>query len=464
MSVALGQKVGQRQGPAHGLVMTARMRETLRVLHMSQVDLERFIVAQVDGNPLLERFDPPAFAGDGPMCAEAWGPDDATLRVQAGPMSIRERLLRQMMRAMPDDTDRRIGATLIDELDASGRLTADRADLARRLDVAPERIEAVRQRLMRFDPVGVAAVSLAECFAVQLQEQNRFDPAMAALLANLDMLARRDMTRLRAICGVDAADLADMVAELRALNPRPWIEDLAEPVRTRIPDLIVRCGNNGTWCLVAGQDPSDTVGLNMALAERLGGLRREDERRRVAGWLSGARWLVHALARRQRSLMVVGEHILFRQADFMMRGPEALRPLTMRRVAEDLRLHDSTISRIVANKHVATSFGLFPLKFFFSAVVEGTNNEVRSAEAARAHIRRLIRNESADMVMSDERIVQALHRLGFVLSRRTVVKYREGLGIGSSFERRRLYRSAEKIGTVRRASRMPSDRAVPLLT
>nr|WP_281375046.1 RNA polymerase factor sigma-54 [Gluconacetobacter johannae] len=438
---------------AHGLAMTARMRETLRVLRMSQTDLERFIAAQVDGNPLLERFDPPAYAREGPARAEAGGLDDATLRVPAGPMTIRERLLRQMMRAMPDGADRRIGATLIDELDAAGRLAADRAELARRLNVTPERIEAVRQRLMRFDPVGVAAMSLAECFAVQLQARNRFDPAMAALLANLDLLARGERSRLRAACGVDADDLAEMIAELRALNPRPWAEDVAEPVQTRIPDLMVQEGPNGTWRVAAAQDLSETVGLNTALTDRLGSLRHEDERKRVAGWLSGARWLVHALARRQHSLMVVGEHILFRQADFMTRGPEALRPLTMRRIADDVRLHDSTISRIVANKHIATPFGLFPLKFFFSAGVEGTDSELRAAGAARAHIRRLIHEESPDAVLSDARIVQALHQIGFALSRRTVVKYREVLGIGSSFERRKTYRAADH----RRTGRVSPD-------
>ncbi|WP_025812309.1 RNA polymerase factor sigma-54 [Komagataeibacter kakiaceti] len=247
MPVALVQKVGHRQG----LAVTARMRETLRILQLSHADLERFVAAQVDDNPFLEWSDTPRTA-EWRMTGPAEG--DMTARIPAHAPGVRERLLRHLSLSLKDATDRRLGVMLVDALDDSGRLGVDVPVLARKAGVACARVEAVRQCMMRLDPVGVGATSLVECLTVQLRERGRYDPAMEALLANLPLLVKRDMARLRAVCGVDADDLADMIDELRRLNPRPGEEDSAPPLSARLPDLVVMRLTGGGWHVMTGEE------------------------------------------------------------------------------------------------------------------------------------------------------------------------------------------------------------------
>lgn len=435
MPVALVQKVGQRQR----LAITARMRETLRILRLSHTDLEAFVAAQVDDNPFLEWPDTPRVAE---WRAMASGDADRMARIPAHAPTVRERLLRDLALSLEDATDRRVGAMLVDGLDDAGRLGVDVSVLARRAGVAPARVEAVRQRMMRLDPVGVGARSLAECLEVQLRERGRYDPAMEALLAHLPLLARRDMARLRAACGVDADDLADMIDELRRLNPRPGEDDSAPPPSARLPDLVVMRLTGGGWHVMAGDEGRTAASLNTTLLDRCRvqpAREGEDAQARMAEWISNARWLTHTLQRRKRSLLLVGQHIMFRQEAFLEQGPQGLRPLSMKRIAQDVRLHESTVSRLVANKHIVTPCGLYPLKFFFTAALGAEDGTTRAAAAARAHVSRLVQNETAGSVLSDAGIVAALGQCGFSVSRRTIVKYRRMLGIPSSFQRRRDY-------------------------
>jgi RNA polymerase sigma-54 factor len=358
--------------------------------------------------------------------------------------TLADHLAEQMTLAISDPAGRMIGQYLIDMVDEAGYLAGDLATVAEKLGAPLETVEAVLAVLQTFDPSGVCARTLSECLAIQLKDRNRFDPAMQALVDNLDLLAKRDLAALRRLCGVNDEDLADMIAEIRNLNPKPGLAFGSTLVQPIVPDVMVRAAPDGTWQVELNSDTLPKVLISQRYyAEVSKGTRSDKEKSYLADCLQTATWLVRALDQRAKTILKVSSEIVRQQDAFFAKGVQYLRPLNLKTVADAIGMHESTVSRVTANKYMATARGIFELKYFFtSSIAASDGGEAHSAEAVRHRIRQLIDAETAPDVLSDDTIVEKLREAGVDIARRTVAKYREAMRIPSSVQRRREKQAA----------------------
>ena len=490
--MALGPRLELRQ--TQTLVITPQLRQAIKLLHCNNVESASFVAEEIERNPLLEAdeggaagpapeapapdqtplrpaesADLTALVGGGALAAPGAAPLDAdfsnsydsggagdgvmpmgrggatdfssserTLEDLAEqPPSLRDDLAQQVRLAFADPRERMIGLHLIALLDGAGRLAAEPMLLAATLNCPLATVEAVRARMMRFEPAGLFARSLRECLAAQLAERDRLDPAMAMLLENLDLLARRELPRLREICGVDAEDLAEMIAEIRALDPKPGARGNAEPIRPLVPDVLVSAAPDGGWQVELNPQTLPRVLVNHRFHARVLAGAKPQERAWLTERMQSATWLARTLEQRAETILKVAAEIVRRQDGFLRHGIAHLRPLILRDIAAAVEMHESTVSRVAANKALSCPRGLFELKYFFTTAIGGTDGESHSSETVRHRIRALIAAESAADVLSDDAIVAALRREGVDIARRTVAKYREALRIPNSVQRKR---------------------------
>jgi RNA polymerase sigma-54 factor len=496
--MALGPRLDLRQ--TQTLVMTPQLRQAIKLLQYSNIEVASFIEEELERNPLLERdesaelpttdraapdqaperisetVDTAQFAQADTLPSETAAPLDADMGdtydaggvadgapilpgtsghgsgagggdfdtdersiddVAGERQSLRDYLGEQLRLSFGDPVDRLIGAHLIALLCPAGRLTADPVAIAAAMAIPLERVEAVRARMMRFDPVGLFARDLKECLAAQLAERNRLDPAMQALLDNLDLLARRELRRLSTICGVDAEDLTDMIAEIRCLDPKPAANYDSSPPQLVVPDVLMRAAPDESWIIELNPDTMPRLLVNERFYARVAPRARKEDRLFLAEHLASANWLVRSLQQRAQTILKVAAEIIRQQDGFMRHGVAHLRPLILRDIAEAVEMHESTVSRVTANKYIATPRGTFELKYFFTTAIQGTGGESHSAEAVRYRIRALIDAETSDEILSDDALVVALRDEGVDIARRTVAKYREALRIPNSVQRRR---------------------------
>ncbi|HEY9539648.1 MAG TPA: RNA polymerase factor sigma-54 [Kiloniellaceae bacterium] len=378
----------------------------------------------------------PAFATRG---AAASGDDEYSLEQRLSErVTLRQHLTEQMQMEIADPTGRAIGVCLIDQLDDNGYLTSDLAELAAQLGCALERIEAVLAVLQGFEPTGIFARSLAECLALQLRERDRYDPAMQTLVENLELLAKGERARLKKICGVDQEDLFEMIAEIKALDPRPALSFEGEVAPPVIPDVLMRPDRQGGWIVELNSETVPRVLVNSDYYAQVSAhVRSKKEREYLNDRLQSANWLVKALHQRATTILKVASEIVRQQDAFFRKGVEHMKPLTLRDIATEIEMHESTVSRVTSNKYIATPRGTFELKYFFTAAIAGANGTAHSAEAVRHRIKLLIEAESGRDVLSDDTIVDLLRKDGVDIARRTVAKYREAMRIPSSVQRRR---------------------------
>jgi RNA polymerase sigma-54 factor len=358
--------------------------------------------------------------------------------------SLAEHLAEQMVLAIANPARRMIGRYLIDTIDEAGYLTGDLGFVAEKLETPLEEVEAVLAILQTFDPPGICARNLTECLAIQLKERNRLDPAMQALLAHLDLLAKRDIAGLRRHCGVSDEDLIEMIAEIRNLDPKPGAAFGSTLVQPIVPDVFVRAAADGGWQVELNTDTLPKVLVNQRYYAQVSKSTRNDkEKAYLADCLQTATWLARALDQRAKTILKVSTEIVRQQDAFLASGVQHLRPLNLKTVADAIGMHESTVSRVTANKYMATPRGIFELKYFFtSAIAAADGGEAHSAEAVRHRIRQLVDGETADDVLSDDTIVEKLRSAGIDIARRTVAKYREAMRIPSSVQRRREKQAA----------------------
>jgi len=494
--MAIAPRLDLRQ--TQTLVMTPQLRQAIKLLQFSNIEVAAFVEEELERNPLLEwdettdlppteraavdQIEPPQPAlqdvadatradtlpseGASPLDAEhaeTYDPGGAgdgmplVGRMEGGGgshsfevddrgiddfadrvVSLREHLGEQLRLNVTDPVDRMIGAHLIALLCPAGRLTADPAAIASAMGLPLERVQAVRARMMRFDPVGLFARTLQECLEAQLADRNRLDPAMQALLNNLDLLARRENRRLMTVCGVDAEDLTDMIAEVRALDPKPAATYDSTAAPLIVPDLLMIQSPDGGWIIELNPATMPRVLVNERFYARVAPGARKEERVFLTERLANANWLVRSLQQRAQTILKVAAEIVRQQDGFLRLGVAHLRPLILRDIAEAVELHESTVSRVTANKYLSTPRGTYELKYFFTTAIQGTNGgDAHSAEAVRYRIRGLIDLEPSADVLSDDAIVTILRREGVDIARRTVAKYREALRIPNSVQRRR---------------------------
>jgi RNA polymerase sigma-54 factor len=353
--------------------------------------------------------------------------------------TLREHLEAQLHLDIADPTERIIGLQIIDMLDPAGYVAGDLAQLAERLSCPLALVEQTLAKLQQFEPCGVFARNLAECLALQLKERDRLDPAMQTLLQHLDLLARHDRNQLMKLCGVDAEDLADMVTEIRALDPKPGLSFETVEVETVIPDILVSRRADGSWSVELNTDTLPRLLVNQQYHTLVSTkAQSKAERDYLSDRLAAANWLVKTLHQRATTILKVASEIVRQQENFLLHGIQHLKPMIRRDIAEAIGMHESTVSRVTTNKYMATPRGLFELRYFFSAAIQGANGaESHSAESVRSRIKELVDGEPADEILSDDRLVAILQQQGIDIARRTVAKYRESLRIPSSVQRRR---------------------------
>jgi len=502
--MALGPRLDLRQ--SQSLVMTPQLQQAIKLLALSNLEVEAFIAEEVERNPLLEadREDRDGNDGDGAasddhdsdfegdgddlltadrLMESDGGPDaDAPLDVDyaaetfhhdsvadggpgsdgalgldglgagggfdengpdfdsfaASALSLHDHLMAQAGSVL-DGPDLIIAANIIDQIDEAGYLTARLLDITNRLEVPLARGEDVLRIVQTFDPTGVGARTLGECLALQAKEADRYDPAMARLIDNLDLLALGRLPQLKRICGVDDEDMADMIRELRAYDPKPGLRFGGEPVTSVTPDIFVTARGKG-WAVEINSASLPRLLVNRSYYAELSGATGKDRTSKT--WLNeclaSANWLVKALDQRQRTILKVASELVKQQDAFFRHGVSHLKPLTLRHIAEVIGMHESTVSRVTSNKYLACPRGTFELKYFFTSGIQSADGgEAVSAEAVKSAIRTLIHAEDPKAILSDDTLVDLLSKQGFDIARRTVAKYREALGIGSSVQRRR---------------------------
>ena len=483
------------------LVMTPQLQQAIKLLALSNLEIETYIGEALEANPLLDVGQPgsetddiaadPApearrttlesspvdqligegrasedrpveaphqaadedigrsFAEDGARPASTdWssefrsapGEDAPTFENhQQAPETLMTHLLAQVGTATDDARMAAIARYVIGLLDEAGYLGVSAQEIAESLGLGLDEVTAAIVLVQTFDPTGVGATSLSECIALQAREADRFDPAMERLIGNLDLVAKGEFARLRRICHVDEEDLRDMVAELRRYDPKPGLRFGEDPAAPVVPDVIVTTGRDGGWHIGVNQDTLPRLIVNRSYYTEL---RSTCDDRESRGWLSerltDANWLIKALDQRQKTILKVASEIVRHQDGFLRHGVAHLKPLTLRAVAEAIDMHESTVSRVTSNKYLQCERGLFELKYFFTSGVAAADGEgSASAEAVKAAIRQLIDAEDAHAILSDDTLVDLLRQRGFSLARRTVAKYREAIGLGSSVQRRR---------------------------
>jgi RNA polymerase sigma-54 factor len=499
--MALAAKLQLRQ--SQSIVMTPQLLQSIRLLQFTHAELERFIDEEIERNPLLERAEPQEETGaepagetsagaetdwfaetERPASAETMSekldaslenifPDDPGTNDRLGPdlsaqwksagaaggggpadafnledmaattVTLRDHTAEQIALGFADPVSRLIAGELADALDDAGYLRADTAEIAERLGIDALTVDQVLATCQGFDPPGIFARDLAECLALQLAARDRFDPAMRALVDNLDLLARRDFQALKRICGVDDEDLAEMRDEIRALDPRPGMAFAGGSTDTIVPDVLVKAAGDGSWAVELNPDTLPRVLVDQVYFASVSSHAKDQaERDFLAECLQNANWLTRSLDQRARTILKVSSEIVRQQDAFLMHGVRRLRPLNLRTVADAIGMHDSTVSRVTANKYMLTPRGVFELRYFFTvAIASADGGDAHSSEAVRDRIRRLIEAEKPANVLSDDAIVDILKQDGVDLARRTVAKYREGMNIPSSVQRRREKRA-----------------------
>lgn len=400
-----------------------------------------------------------------PTAYTEWGggasnDDDYNLEAfVAAETTLSDHLAEQLSVAFADPARRMIGQYLIDLVDEAGYLPADLGDAHEKLGTSREDVEAVLAVLQKFDPPGVCARNLSECLAIQLRERDRYDPAMQALVENLDLLAKRDVASLRKICGVDDEDIADMIGEIRHLNPKPGLRFGSAKAQSVVPDVYVRPGPDGGWHVELNSNTLPKVLVNQTYYSQLSKtIRKDGDKSYFTDCLQNATWLVRALDQRARTILKVATEIVRQQDGFFTQGVAHLRPLNLKAVADAIQMHESTVSRVTANKYMATNRGTFELKYFFTAsIASADGGDAHSAEAVRHRIKLLIDAESPAAILSDDTIVERLRGDGIDIARRTVAKYREAMRIPSSVQRRRDKQSM--LGTALTSGSPVTDRS-----
>jgi RNA polymerase sigma-54 factor len=483
--VGLGPSLSIRQ--SQQLVLTPQLTQAIKLLQLSNLELDSFIAEELAKNPLLEATsedDQPEPAsgdfnddGDSGEDVEDPGADNLILgqaeddrpldvdwtsealetdsfadvvtsgggeeafdfdRVEYSAGSLAEHLLGQLHGV--GGIEGNIARVIAETMDESGYLTVPLAEIALATATPLATVEKALAIVQGLEPAGVGARSLAECLALQAVAADRYDPAMARLIDNLELLSKGRTTDLKRICGVDDEDLADMIRELRAYDPKPGTQFSAIAAEDVTPDVFVRKTRAG-YAVELNQATLPRVLVNRRYYQELkSGPQDKKSRAWLGECLQSANWLVKALDQRAGTIVKVVSEIVKRQQGFFDRGVSAMKPMTLREVAEAIEMHESTVSRVTSNKYLLCDRGLYELKYFFGSGVASAEGDGAAAEAVKAAIKELI--DAEDEILSDDAMAGLLKNRGFDVARRTVVKYREAMGIGSSIQRRRLRKIA----------------------
>ncbi len=462
-------------GQSQNLVMTPQLQQAIKLLQLNNHEIAEFIEEEIAQNPLLEKaekdpdqsnsdseapeseIETPREDFDAGSAMSDMGSggntnfdklDDAFENSMSRPETLREHLVEQLHLAFDDARDEMIGALLIDQLDEAGYLRSTPDELIEQLGCSEERLTRLLTKMRGFHPTGIFAQDLKDCLALQLEEKNLLDEPTKILLDNLNMLADHDLKGLAEKCGVNETYLQDMISDIKSLNPKPAGDFDHVVVQTAIPDVLMKKqpkNLGGGWRVELNNDTLPKVLVNNEYyTQVLSTASQKKDKEYLSQQLSSASWLIKALDQRAQTILKVAAEIVEQQDAFFNYGIEFLKPLTLKDIAEVIEMHESTVSRVTNNKFIGTPRGIFELKYFFSTALVSEDGTSHSSTSIQARIQTLINEEDPLKVLSDDKIVDLLKTEGIGLARRTVAKYREGLHIPSSVQRRKQKRNQLK--------------------
>lgn len=486
--MALGPRLDLRQ--TQSLVMTPQLQQAIRLLAASNLELEAHIAEALESNPLLEAGEVRRENGEEPaadtvapeereadaLMDEGAGREETPLDIGASALdperapgdmgesgdwsraslgspgdelpdlenrsaeseTLAQHLADQIGAQARDTREALVATRLVGDLDEAGYFTGDLRQVAEELGVPLAEAERGLALIHKLEPTGVGARTLSECLALQAKELDRYDPCMARLIDNLELVAAGDFARLKRMCEVDDEDFAEMLSELRSYDPKPGLRYAGATESAVVPDVLITPGAKGGWDIKLNEDSLPRLVVNRSyFLELREGCTDKESKAWLNEHLSDANWLIRALDQRQKTILKVAAEIVKRQAGFFNEGVTAMKPMVLREVADAIDMHESTVSRVTSNKYLSCPRGTFELKFFFSSGVAAADGEGASSEAIKARIKALTDAEDPKKVLSDQKLVDLLKEEGYDLARRTVAKYREAIGIGSSAQRRR---------------------------
>ena len=446
------------------LTMTPQLQQAIRLLQLPVLDLNAQIQEALEENIMLEMEDLPDVPSTNAettaevetiKAEESWQ-SRATERVQDGGwngegrpitefadesgQSLRDHLLWQIEMEQFTPREVLIGEAIVDSINDDGYFEADTQEILDCLDETPpvteREVEKTLTKIQRLDPIGVGARTLSESIVLQLSQLDWETPGLQLGIEiatdHLDLVATRDYGELRRGLRVTEDDLHAALALIRGCNPRPGTSVSPPPAEYVIPDVFVRKVDN-RWQVEISPTGVPKLSVNQTYARLLRG---SSEHAVLKSQLQEARWLIRSLEIRNETLLKVATSIVSRQTEFLEHGEEAMKPLVLRDVAEEIGMHESTISRVTTNKYMHTPRGVFEFKYFFSSHLSSDSGEDQSSTSVRAKIRKLIGTENPAKPLSDSKITNLLKEEGISVARRTVAKYREAMNIPSSSERR----------------------------
>lgn len=477
--MAINPRLELKQGQT--LTMTTQLQQAIKLLQLSNLELAEFVEQEMEQNPFLERDDDKVVPNDEnekteeALISEGEQPLDTGDSLEEGGYdytsssyagtgaggnskfedldynlensvadrkSLRDHIISQIHQEFLDKTENAIASLMVDYLTETGYFKTSLEEVAKRLNCDTAKVEGILKRLQQLQPAGIFARDLSECLALQLRDKNRFDPAMEKLVENLELLAKHETKKLKDICGVGDDDMADMINEIKCLNPKPTSEFDHFVAQTVIPDIFMRQlpkSRGGGWAVELNAETLPKLLVNKTYyKEILSSSKDKQDKEYLAEQMNTANWLIKAMDQRAQTILSVAGEIIEQQENFFNYGIEFLKPLILRDVAEAVGVHESTVSRVTNNKYIGTPRGVFELKYFFGSGVSNTEGSSEfAAEAVKSKIKSLIDAEIPQNVLSDDDLVAELQKEGVSIARRTVAKYREAMKISSSVQRRR---------------------------
>ncbi|MEO1700674.1 MAG: RNA polymerase factor sigma-54 [Pseudomonadota bacterium] len=501
--MALSARLNLRQ--SQSMTMTPQLLQSIKLLQLTHIELQKFIGEEVERNPLLTQEEVPrsergALATSGEesvqprdqdvavtivsgqvdsansatplenvypdeakdegtnlgLSAKSVGGKDSQLAsggdaeiaaiedITANPVTLRDHVADQIASLGLSSAKSLIAAEIADLIDERGFVELDTSAMAERLGCVENDVENVLLELQSIEPPGLFARNLAESLALQAQWAGRLDPAMAIVLENLELLAVRDFKALKRLSGLDETDLFDILNEIKAMSPHPGRTFEDEPTVGVVHDVTVSVADDGGWRVELNPDALPRVLVDRDYHTILSrDARTDDEKKFVSQCFADATWLERSLDQRASTILKVASEIVKRQDGFLTGGVQGLKPMTMRTIADAIDMHESTVSRVVANKYILTQRGLFEFRYFFTASIGSStvDGDDHSSETVRQRIRQMVDAETANAILSDDAIADALKAEGMDIARRTVAKYRDLLHIPSSVQRRREKRA-----------------------
>ncbi len=481
MKLSVGLKV------ANNLSLTPQLQQAIRLLQLSSLELEQEIQIQLDSNPLLEKIEDNNSI-ESLNSVEANENKDLTSELNADHLpndlpvdtewddiythqstalatpeyeerednrqihlSLKEHILEQVNLLHFSRVDKLIAYCIVDSLDDKGFLDADLTDiliavnqLLREVDndedVEEDEVIVVLKHIQRLEPIGVGSRSLAECLQIQLETIKDKTPFLAEakqLLNYYELLISNDLNKLLKQTGLSKEQLTNAIELLKTLKPYPGLEFDQQESEYQVPDVVV-AKKDQLWNVQLNPDVMPKLRINSFYSNMIRRADQSDDNVYLRNQMLEAKNFIKSIDERHKTLLKVATCIVEHQRAFLEQGAEAMKPLVLRDVAEEVELHESTVSRVTTNKYMLTPRGLFELKYFFSSHVGTTSGGEASSTAIRAMIKKLVSNENPRKPLSDNAIAEMLKKEGIEVARRTVAKYRESLHIPSSSERKVL--------------------------